>query len=106
MTFPNGTLLGKVLNNVNKPYPYDYAVGDYYMMFQYVDRDVNMTGTTQYTMGTLSAPDADTTVIQYDIHYKKGWNRIVNEVIVKTSHVTTHRRIVRNVNEGDWFLDS
>jgi len=42
----------------------------------------------------------ETTVIEYDLRYKKGWNRIVNEVISVDGYVTSHKRTVRNVNTG------
>ncbi|HTK83289.1 MAG TPA: hypothetical protein VL633_13465 [Bacteroidota bacterium] len=47
----------------------------------------------------------ETTVTEYDLRYKKGWNRIVNEVISVDGYVTSHKRTVRNVNAGSWFLD-
>jgi hypothetical protein len=101
--FPSGMFLGKVLDNSNKPYPYDYAVGDYYASFEYVDRDADMIGTAKYWSGPAVT---DSTMIQYSIHYKKGWNRIVDNVVSSGTHLTTHQRTIENVNEGTWFLDN
>jgi len=104
---PDGQFESKSLHNDSEPYAVftsDSAeIGEYYAYFEFSDRDVNMVGTRRGVQG--SAAHYDTLVTQYDLHYKKGWNRIVNVLESRGAKIRFEQRRVENVNSGNWYLE-
>lgn len=97
LRYPNGSYHQKRLHNSTRPFIYSQTIGDYWAYFEYADRDVNM-------IGTDKGWSTDTIITYHNVHYKKGWNRIVRRAIAKSPHVTYEESVVENVNEGKWYL--
>jgi len=107
LRYPNASFDSKLLHNASEPFSVfisDTAkIGDYYCYFEYADRDVNMVGTDTYWHD--NPPNADTIFTRHDLHYKKGWNRIVSTIISKETHSRIELRTVKNVSEGHWYYE-
>jgi hypothetical protein len=104
--YPNALYDPKLLRNASGPFSKytsdSVKIGNYYAYFEYADRDVNMVGTDTYC--NLIPPIADTVLTRHDLHYKKGWNRIVCTVISKKTHCIIEQCTVKNVSEGNWYI--
>ena len=85
-------------------------VGYFTIDYLYVEENMDITGT--FTGGGESNGKYYTTTFEYDIHYKKGWNKIVVTLVerVENGNSITEKYIFNNSEIGKsqwlyWFIN-
>lgn len=101
--YPSGRFDDKSLDNGNvswAEFNSDSAkAGAFEIFWMYADRDFHLTREYTASMGLMSSID------RYDLHLKKGWNRIMRMLTKNESHLRVTEASVNDEAIGNWYFE-